>query len=327
MIFELSNLNLNFYFLFNSELDLLPINNFLLSSSIIINKNSKFSSYLAGLIEGDGSIIVPKENIKSYNPYFEIVFHIDDLPLSYVLQSIIGGNLLIKENYCILIIKKKSSVLKIINLINGSMRTPKIEALHRMINWFNLNGNTKLKPLGLDISPILSNSWLSGFIDADGSFYVNWLLDKKGRATSLQYYLRISQRSNYHKLDSIFNISYFNIMNKICKDLSIPLRFRKRLRNNGKIEENYEVRTANYLSNYTILSYLIQYPLFSYKYLHVIAQLKLLKLSKNKEYKNTDGVDRLKELKNINIKNNSLNLNKVIKINSHYEHIAINFPF
>lgn len=134
MIFELSNLNLNFYFLFNSELDLLPINNFLLSSSIIINKNSKFSSYLAGLIEGDGSIIVPKENIKSYNPYFEIVFHIDDLPLSYVLQSIIGGNLLIKENYCILIIKKKSSVLKIINLINGSMRTPKIEALHRMIN-------------------------------------------------------------------------------------------------------------------------------------------------------------------------------------------------
>ena len=51
-----------------------------------------------------------------------------------MLQSIVGGNLLIKENYCILIIKKKSSVLKIINLINGSMRTPKIEALHQMIN-------------------------------------------------------------------------------------------------------------------------------------------------------------------------------------------------
>lgn len=60
MIFELSNLNFEFYYLFNSELDLLPINQFLLSSSIIINKNSNFSSYLAGLIEGDGSIIVPR---------------------------------------------------------------------------------------------------------------------------------------------------------------------------------------------------------------------------------------------------------------------------
>lgn len=219
-----------------------------------------------------------------------------------MLQSIVGGNLLIKENYCILIIKKKSSVLKIINLINGSMRTPKIEALHQMINWFNLNGNTKLKPLGLDISPILSNSWLSGFIDADGSFYVNWLLDKNGRTTSLQYYLRISQRSNYHKLDSIFNLSYFNIMNKICKDLLVNLRFRKRLRNNSRLEESYKVRTANYLSNYIILSYLIQYPLYSYKYLNAIAQLELLKLSKNKEYKNTDGIGILKELKFINKK-------------------------
>lgn len=86
------------------------------------------------MIEGDGSIIVPKENIKSYSPYFEITFHITDLPLAYVLQSIIGGNLKFEDNYCILIIKKRSSVYKIINLINGSMRTPKIEALHRMIN-------------------------------------------------------------------------------------------------------------------------------------------------------------------------------------------------
>ena len=116
-------------------------------------------------------------------------------------------------------------------------------------------------------------------------------------------------------------------MNKICKDLLVNLRFRKRLRNNSRLEESYKVRTANYLSNYIILSYLIQYPLYSYKYLNAIAQLELLKLSKNKEYKNTDGIDRLKELKFINKKNNSLNLNKFIKINSHYEHIANNFPF
>lgn len=89
---------------------------------------------MAGLIESDGSIIVPNENIKSYRPFFELVFHIDDLAQAEILQSILGGKLYLSENYCRLIIKKKYEVLKIIYLINGKMRTPKIEALHRMIN-------------------------------------------------------------------------------------------------------------------------------------------------------------------------------------------------
>jgi hypothetical protein len=37
-------------------------------------EKSNLSSYLAGLIESDGSIIVPGVNIKSYKPFFEIVF-------------------------------------------------------------------------------------------------------------------------------------------------------------------------------------------------------------------------------------------------------------
>lgn len=37
----------------------------------------EFSSYLTGLIEGDGSIIVPDSDTKSYRPFFEIVFHIE----------------------------------------------------------------------------------------------------------------------------------------------------------------------------------------------------------------------------------------------------------
>jgi len=45
-------------------------NEYLLTSSLILSvSNNNFSSYLVGLIEGDGSIIVPTENIKSYKPY------------------------------------------------------------------------------------------------------------------------------------------------------------------------------------------------------------------------------------------------------------------
>jgi hypothetical protein len=63
----------------------------------------------------------------------------------------------------------------IVSLINGHMRTPKIEALHRLMKWLNNRPdqieNCPLLPL--DNSPILANTWLSGFIEADGSFYVD----------------------------------------------------------------------------------------------------------------------------------------------------------
>ena len=103
------------------------------------------------------------------------------------------------------------------------MRTPKIEALHQMINWCNenhyygINIETKIIPLGLDFSPIESNNWLSGFIDGDGSFYLNWLYDKKNLPTSLQYYMRISQRQIYHRKNDNSGaspVSYFYIMEK-----------------------------------------------------------------------------------------------------------------
>lgn len=115
--------------------------------TVIPKSSNRLASYLAGLIEGDGSIIVPGEGTKSYRPYFEIVFHIQDLTLALILQSLLGGNILFKENYCVLIIKKKSSVLNIINLLNGHMRTPKIEALHRMIEWFNTHDKCEIKPV------------------------------------------------------------------------------------------------------------------------------------------------------------------------------------
>lgn len=79
----------------------------LINQSLCKLENSNLSSYLAGLIESDGSIVVPAENIKSYKPFFELVFHSDDLALAEILQSIIGGNLYLKKNYCRLIIKKK----------------------------------------------------------------------------------------------------------------------------------------------------------------------------------------------------------------------------
>ena len=91
--------------------------------------------------------------------------------------------------------------------------------------------------------------------------------------------MRISQQQNYHHINDFFDVSYFNIMNKIALFLSVPLRSRtaywrgQRERKNNFTESLYEVRSANYISNYTILSYLLKYPLFSYKFRSVPVQL------------------------------------------------------
>lgn len=43
------------------------------------------------------------------------------------------------------------------------MRTPKIEALHRLIEWYNSNCKTNIQYLGLDFTPLQTNGWLAGF--------------------------------------------------------------------------------------------------------------------------------------------------------------------
>jgi hypothetical protein len=97
--------------------------------------------YLAGLIEGDGSIIVPKkernEKGKLLYPKVKITFVEKDSPLAIKIQEIIGaGTLEYPQNtkYVNLLFQDLNSLQRIAVLLNGKMRTPKIEALFRLID-------------------------------------------------------------------------------------------------------------------------------------------------------------------------------------------------
>src|SRR5690606_6903578 len=116
---------------------------------------------------------------QKFSPKIIVVFHLSDLPLAEHLQKITEcGKVYYKKDagYVLWQIQDLKGVFKLINYINGYMRTPKIEALHRAINWYNAynqtNQNNILKNdeldfninlLPLDKSPINSNSWLAGF--------------------------------------------------------------------------------------------------------------------------------------------------------------------
>ena len=52
------------------------------------------------------------------------------------------------------------------------MRTPKIEALHRLMTRLNSNHKTNSPLLGINTILLNKSSWLSEILDADGSFYL-----------------------------------------------------------------------------------------------------------------------------------------------------------
>jgi hypothetical protein len=98
---------------------------------------------------------------KKYHPKIIIVFNIKDRPLAEKLSTVLKvGKVVDRSNagHVLLQILAKEEVLKIFNLINGHMRTPKIEALHRAINWINLEYDSSIRCLGLDMSSLDSNS-------------------------------------------------------------------------------------------------------------------------------------------------------------------------
>jgi hypothetical protein len=114
------------------------INNNTIESKL--TNSEKFSYYLTGLIEGDGTIIVPKiERTKGRlnYPSIQIIFHLKDLPLALLIQKELGhGSLARKKgvNAYVLTINNYKGILLLISLINGKMKTPKIHSLYNLID-------------------------------------------------------------------------------------------------------------------------------------------------------------------------------------------------
>lgn len=254
------------------------------------NLRFKLGAYLAGLIEADGSFAIHDKDSKAkkYLPKIIIVFSLNDSPLAEKLISITKvGKLYNKSQQGCIIwqIQKLDDVIKIINIINGYMRTPKIEALHRAISWYNVYYNVNIKPLGLDKSPINDNAWLAGFTDGDGNFSIN-LIDRKKRSTvttkRVQAFFRIELRQNYHRdcLVEQGSTSYFNIMSIIARYLEVNLYSRSR-EQKDKIFYSYIVVSHNIESHKKTIEYFDNFPLYSSKYLaykdwkHIVQQIKI----------------------------------------------------
>lgn len=220
------------------------------------------ASYLAGLIEGDGSIVVPSRiNPRTNKPaptQIKVCFHLDDLTLAkYLITSLDIGSIhgINGKKAIVWAIASHSALVFFAHLLNGRMRTAKSRDLLPLIAYLNKK-EAYIVSIPVDTSLLGSNAWLAGFIEADGSFQVRTSLSDTCKQKRITIYFELSQaRLNHDGFSSkelITNIaSFLNVsLQYTCSHLSHP---------------QYRVRTSTVASHNFLVEYLTQYPLLGTK--------------------------------------------------------------
>ena len=231
-------------------------------------------NYLTGLIEGDGHIYVPKTKYsdKKNYPSIQICFHLKDLPLCMKIQQALGfGSIHRKKgvNAYVFTINAQKDVLDSINFLNGRMRTPKLYYLHNLIDWFpELN----LKKLPINKEPLTNNSWLAGFVEADGHFSI--------RATNTQKYPRVECRLEITQRQvDLLNNNNLEFLIPIAELCNTRVEY---IREDTK-HPQFRVRTLNILGTENTINYFKEYPLFGTKYLNYKDFVAAFELFKRKD--------------------------------------------
>lgn len=113
---------------------------------------------MAGLIEGDGSIILRQGEKEKIYPKIVFTFGKNEIPIYEKLQKILNTRIIYSEKrgVCRYSITNADAVINTINLVNGKFRTAKI-ALYKAIDNLNKWRNANIVKLPLDTSSLDSN--------------------------------------------------------------------------------------------------------------------------------------------------------------------------
>ena len=277
-----------------------------------MKNNYNFNCWLTGLVEGDGTIIIPKSKRDFKNkllyPAIRIAFHTKNTKLAYKIQKVLGyGHILeLRSSKTTLwSVTSKDELIDLVHRLNGNMRTPKNLRLHLLIDWLDCD----IKKLDEDTTPLGENSWLSGMSDADSNF--NVILTKRKNKNNFkvqaQWRLEFSQRT-YHGKDQF----YWALV--VSNFLETSVYGRARRNKNGKLYSSFIITVFNENSKYILNNYFNKYPLRSSKLLDYKIWLKCIEFSSI--YKN----DQKRLIKEIKYLKSQMN-NKRQEFNFNWDHL------
>ena len=243
--------------------------------------DDQFGHYLAGLIDGDGHFSKQQQLV--------IIFNSLDVSLAYYIKKQIGfGNMRKVKNKkaFLLIIGSKKGLEKVINLINGKIRTKnKLDQICNNIlkhkHFVELKSKIKFK---LNLDKDLKNYWLAGFSDADASFKIK-LLNHTNR-TEVRLNFQIDQK----KIDTLILIKNF---------LGGNIGYRKN-------QDTYYYGSTSFGSAKNVIDYFNSFHLLSSKYISYLKWRKAYIIIQNNDHLKNEGLKKIVKLKNTINKSNNI---------------------
>lgn len=213
-------------------------------------------------MEGDGCIVVPTQERSDKGrlnyPAIQLSFHGKEFPLAQAVQRVLNSGSIArkaKANAYTLTINDFAGLFLVISLLNGNMRTPKINQLYQLIDWVNSRfPGLRFPKMPGDFPPVLDSAWLSGFIEANGHFSLRY-------TEQAEYPLRVECKFELTQAQKSGNCMPFME--------TIALAFTTKLKGIREDREHpqYRLRTRSLASNRIVISYLSKFPLFSSKFL------------------------------------------------------------
>ena len=159
--------------------------------------NSKFSSWLAGVIDGDGNFDIRNQGGKKVLKAIRIKIHDRDIRiLTRIRDKLHVGRIRSEKNkpYSTYIVSTKWEMEKVVREINGKIRL-KVESLKKACEFLEID----YKEPKYELEPL--DPYLSGLIDTDGSIVFNY---------------------KANRIECNIELKYNEYSSKLCLDKVIP---------------------------------------------------------------------------------------------------------
>jgi len=250
-----------------------------LSNKSHVEISDKWLSWFIGFSEGDGAFLTGKDKRLRF-----VITQKEEAILNHIYETLGIGRVRRYGSFSRYHVDDKKGIFILTSLFNGNLILNKRKV--QVKKWLDLL-DIKEKPN--TVLPLLSNSWLSGFIDAEGCF--NVILFKR-KAMILGYQVKL--RFMIDQKDSL------NSMLFIKDQLNLFLTHRKlKKEDNGSM---YRIESNSFIKVPLIIEYLKRFKLKSKKKESFDKWVTVYTLVKAKAHFTEHGLSDIKKLsKEINL--------------------------
>ncbi len=242
--------------------------------------DSSFLEWFIGFVEGDGSFIVSNQRL------FFIINQKEEKVLHGIRTNLGFGKVSTYLSYSRYIVADRSNVDRLISLFNGNLLLRKTNTRFRLWldarNQYSKNSICSKPEKGIQsLESFSGNGWLSGFIDAEGCFNVQPILDNRytlGFRVGLRFIL--DQKNELQVLEKVqlfLEKGYISI-GKLSPCPLCPFIEKKE-----KMEPMYRFTCTHMRSHEKLIEYLKNYPLRTLKKVKFIRWKSLCNYIKNRK--------------------------------------------